>query len=170
MGGIFFRTKKEKLENHYYSLFDITAADIDGEEHKIGDLVKGCKCVMVVNVASKWSMANKNYQQMVKIYNKYKDKGFQILAFPCNQFLGQEACSNNLIKSHVSEKYGAEFQMMAKVEVNGENSHDVFKFCRKNSPLFDDENKTLQSIPWNFTKFLIDECGQVIDIAKSNCI
>ena len=100
---------------------------------------------------------------MVKIHEKFRDEGFQILAFPCNQFLGQESCSNEYIKKHVQEKYGVEFQMMAKVKVNGTDSHEVFKFCRKNSSLYDEDADTLQSIPWNFTKFLIDKDGQVVD-------
>lgn len=98
---------------------------------------------------------------MVKIHKQLNSKGFQIFAFPCNQFLGQEACSNDDIKEFVKTKYNVEFPLFAKVEVNGKNSHDVFKFCRQNSLLFDEKSKRLQSIPWNFTKFLIDRNGQV---------
>ena len=98
---------------------------------------------------------------MVKMHQELNAEGFQIFAFPCNQFLGQEACSNDDIKTFVKDKYGVDFPMFAKCEVNGPNSHDVFKFCRKNSPLFDNKSEKLQSIPWNFTKFLIDKNGKV---------
>ena len=161
MGQIFFKKKKEKLTNNFDSLFDISAVDIEGQEYKLGDLAKGCKCIMVVNVASKWSLTNKHYQQLVKIHQEYRDKGFEIFAFPCNQFLSQESCSNEHIKKFVKNKYGVEFKMFSKIEVNGKNTHDVFKFCRENSPLFDEGRKTMQSIPWNFTKFLINDKGQV---------
>mmetsp|Transcript_28948 Transcript_28948/g.33052 ORF Transcript_28948/g.33052 Transcript_28948/m.33052 type:complete len:111 (+) Transcript_28948:271-603(+) len=99
---------------------------------------------------------------MVKIHSKYRDSGFEIFAFPCNQFLGQESCSNEDIKKFVKKKYGVEFKMFAKIDVNGKNCHDVFKFCRTNSPLYDENKNKCKSIPWNFTKFLIDRDGQVV--------
>ena len=83
---------------------------------------------------------------MVKIHNQFNDKGFQIFAFPCNQFLAQESCSNEYIKKFVQDKYGAEFPMFAKCDVNGKDSHEVFKFCRKNSTLYDGSSKKLKSM------------------------
>mmetsp|Transcript_7449 Transcript_7449/g.6598 ORF Transcript_7449/g.6598 Transcript_7449/m.6598 type:complete len:131 (-) Transcript_7449:21-413(-) len=106
-------------------------------------------------------LANKNYRLLVKIHERFRDQGFQILAFPCNQFLGQEACSNYDIKEFVKKKYGAEFQMMAKAKVNGEESHEVYKYCRKNSDLRDPKTGKLKSIPWNFSKFIINKKGEV---------
>ena len=95
-------------------------------------------------------------------FYRYRDQGFQILAFPCNQFLAQESCSNYDIKEFVKKKYGVEFQMMAKIDVNGEKSHDVFKYWRKNSDLLDPETGKLRSIPWNFSKFLINKEVKVV--------
>ena len=66
-------------------------------------------------------------------------------------------------KNFAQEKYGATFQLFSKIDVNGANSHEVFKFCRRYSPLYDEKKDTLQNIPWNFAKFLIDENGQVVD-------
>uniref|UniRef100_A0A7S3JGD9 Glutathione peroxidase n=1 Tax=Euplotes harpa TaxID=151035 RepID=A0A7S3JGD9_9SPIT len=100
---------------------------------------------------------------MVKIYETYKDKGFQIFAFPCNQFMSQEPGSNQDIKEFAQDKYGATFPLFSKIDVNGPNSHEVFKFCRRYSPLYDEKKDTIKSIPWNFAKFLIDENGQVVD-------
>ncbi|CAI2379018.1 unnamed protein product [Moneuplotes crassus] len=161
MGAMLFHRKKESLEPVYTSIFDIPATDIEGNEVILGDLVKDCKCVMIVNVASKCMLANKHYTQMVKIHKCFQHKGFQILAFPCNQFLGQESCSNDDINEFVRTKYGVEFKMMAKVNVNGVNSHEVFKFCRKYSSLYDEKTGKLKSIPFNFSKFLINSKGQV---------
>ena len=163
MGQIFFKRKKEKLETSVDSLFDIKAVDIDGEEHLLADLAKGYKCIMVVNVASKWGLTKTHYQQMVKIHEDYHDKGFQIFAFPCNQFMSQEPGTNEEVKAFAQEKYGAKFQLFSKIDVNGDDSHEVFKFCRRHSPLYDPKTGTVQNIPWNFAKFLIDSDGQVVE-------
>ena len=136
MGQIFFKTQKEKLIWTAKSLFDIRANDIDGKEHLLGDLASGFKWVMVVNVASSWGFTNTHYKQMVEIHEKYKDQGFQIFAFPCNQFMSQESRCNLDIKKYAQEEKKATFQMFEKIDVNGEHSHEVFKFCRRYSPLY----------------------------------
>ena len=89
MGGVaaklIFKKGKEKMGSSHTSLFDIEAVDIDGHRiNKIGDLVRDKRCIMVVNVASKWGLTDKSYKQMVKLHQGYRDKGFEILAFPCN--------------------------------------------------------------------------------------
>ena len=100
---------------------------------------------------------------MVKIHETYKDKGFQIFAFPCNQFMSQEPGDHEVIKKFAQVKYGASFQLFSKINVNGPDSHEVFKFCRRHSPLYDPATETMKNIPWNFAKFLIDENGQVVE-------
>uniref|UniRef100_A0A7S3KDL8 Glutathione peroxidase n=1 Tax=Euplotes crassus TaxID=5936 RepID=A0A7S3KDL8_EUPCR len=100
---------------------------------------------------------------MVKIHNKYRDHGFEIFAFPCNQFMSQEPGTHEQIKKFAQEKYGAEFPLFSKVDVNGPDTHEVFKFCRRHSPLYDAEKDVVQNIPWNFAKFLIDNKGQVVE-------
>ena len=167
MGALIFKNKKEKLATNVKSLFDISAVDIDGQEHVLADLAKGYKCIMVVNVATNWGMTKTNYKQMVKIHNEFSDKGFQIFAFPCNQFMGQEPGTEEKIKKFATEKYGAKFQLFSKVNVNGPDTHEVYKFCRQNSPLFDPKSEKVKNIPWNFTKFLIDGEGQVIEYYHS---
>jgi glutathione peroxidase len=92
---------------------------------------------------------------MVKIHNELHDKGFQIFIFPCNQFMGQEPASNEAIKKFATEKYGANFQMFSKINVNGDRTHEVYKYLRRNSPLYNEETDKAASIPWNFAKFLI---------------
>ena len=136
MGSWFFKTKKERLTWDTNSLFDIRAKDIDGNEQLLGDLASGFKWVMVVNVASSWGFTNTHYKQMVEIHEKYKHQGFQIFAFPCNQFMWQESKCNLDIKKYAQERKKATFQMFEKIDVNGDHAHDVFKFCRRNSPLY----------------------------------
>ena len=98
---------------------------------------------------------------MVQLYNKYHQDGFQILAFPCNQFANQEPGSNEQIKTFAQGKYDSQFPLFSKIEVNGEDTHEVYKFLRRNSPLHDAKTDTTKYLPWSFTKFLIDSNGQV---------
>ena len=100
---------------------------------------------------------------MVKIHEKYHDRGFQIFAFPCNQFMSQEPGSNEDVKKFAQEKYGAKFQLFEKIDVNEPNTHEVFKFLRRNSPLYDEQKDEVKNIPWNFAKFLVNSEGQVVD-------
>jgi glutathione peroxidase len=99
---------------------------------------------------------------MVKIHENLGDKGFQIFAFPCNQFMSQEPGSNEEIKKFAQDKYGAKFQLFSKIEVNGSNTDEIFKYLRRNSPLYDETKDTVTNIPWNFAKFLVDADGQVV--------
>lgn len=80
------------------------------------------------------------------------------MAFPCNQFGGQEHNDNQQIQL-TAAKFGVEFQMMNKINVNGKDTHDVYKFLRAKSSLYDSQKKKANEIPWNFTKFLINGDG-----------
>ncbi len=99
---------------------------------------------------------------MVRLHKEYRDQGFEILAFPCNQFRGQEPGSNAEIKAFAKELYGAEFPLFAKTEVNGANTCDAYKYLRMNSELYDTQKKQSKEIPWNFAKFLVNSSGKVV--------
>jgi glutathione peroxidase len=99
---------------------------------------------------------------MVKAHQRWRDSGFEIVAFPCNQFFGQESGTPEEIDAFVKNNFKADFPIMEKVEVNGEDTHPVFVFLRNNSSLFDPATKTAKVIPWNFAKFFLDSKGQVI--------
>ena len=96
------------------------------------------------------------------MHRKYRDQGFEILAFPCNQFMKQEPGSNAEIKAFARELYGAEFMMFEKTNVNGAQCCEVYKYLRRNSELFDAKKGEAKEIPWNFSKFLIDSEGKVV--------
>lgn len=100
-------------------------------------------------MASKWGKTDRHYREMVELHNRYRERGFNILAFPCNQFLSQEPGTNEQIKEFV-RKYNVEFDMFNKVRVNGKDAHPLFKFLRLNS------NLEGGKIGWNFGKFLIN--------------
>lgn len=137
------------------SIYEFTANDINGEPVSL-EKYKGHVCI-IVNVASRCGYTKNNYEQLVELYEKYADsKGLRILAFPCNQFGGQEPGDSEKIKEFV-EKKGVKFDMFEKVKVNGPNAHPLWMYLKEKLP--GDKGK---AIKWNFTKFIINEEGEPV--------
>ena len=136
-------------------LYDLSAKNIDGSEQKL-DAYKG-KVLLVVNVASKCGFTPQ-YKGLEALHRKYKDKGFAVLGFPCDQFGHQEPGDENEIKNFCSLNYDVSFPLYAKIEVNGENTHPLYKFLKSEAPGM----LGSEGIKWNFTKFLIDKSGKVV--------
>eukprot|EP01111_Echinosteliopsis_oligospora_P015250 TRINITY_DN5968_c0_g1_i1.p1 TRINITY_DN5968_c0_g1~~TRINITY_DN5968_c0_g1_i1.p1 ORF type:complete len:193 (-),score=21.67 TRINITY_DN5968_c0_g1_i1:7-585(-) len=111
------------------------------------------KVSLVVNVASACGLTQGNYKELEPLYQKYKSRGFEILAFPCNQFGSQEPGTNEEICEFVEKKYKSTFPLFDKVEVNGPNTHSVYKHLKEAFP---------GDIDWNFAKFLVDRNGNVV--------
>ena len=157
------KKKFEEVKTGYDSLFKIDANLISGESVNLGKFAADnhLKAVMVVNVASACGLTDDHYKQLKELHEKYKDQGFDVWAFPCNQFMGQEKASNEEICTFAKKKYAAKFTMFEKIDVNGAATHEVFKYCRVNSPLHNSKTGQTQQCPWNFTKFLIDKEGKV---------
>jgi len=138
---------------HAGSIYDLTVKDINNKDVKLSDY-KG-KTVLIVNVASKCGYTPQ-YKALEATYEKYKDKGFVILGFPCNQFGGQEPGSNEEIKEFCSSKFGVTFPLFDKIEVNGANRHPLYvMLAGKDSPF-------PGNITWNFNKFVIGKDGQIV--------
>ena len=131
----------------------ITVKDINGKEVKLSDY-KG-KVLLIVNVAS-YCGFTKQYSGLEEIYKKYKDKGFEILAFPCNKFGEQEPGTNEEIKNFCSSKFDVTFKLFDKVDVNGKDKSLLY------SILTDNEVTGKADVKWNFEKFLIDNNGNVV--------
>lgn len=163
MGALIFKKKKEKLEQIPTSLWDITVFDIDGHEMKLSEF-KNHKALIIVNVASKCELTRSQYKGLVTLHEKYRDQGLEILAFPCNQFWGQENKCELDIKAFVTKKFNAKFKLFSKIEVNGPHCHPLYKYLRAESKLYDNAKKTYQEIPWNFTKFLVNNEGKVVNM------
>ena len=137
------------------SVYDFSAKTIDGDEQKLS-AYKG-KTMLVVNVASKCGFTPQ-YTGLEALYEKFKDKGVVVLGFPCDQFGHQEPGDEAEIKNFCSLTYDVKFPLFAKVEVNGANTHPLYKYLKS-------EAKGLlgsESIKWNFTKFLVDADGKVV--------
>jgi glutathione peroxidase len=134
-------------------LYQIPVKDIDGKDTSL-EAYKG-KVLLIVNVSSKCGLTPQ-YKALESTYEKYKDKGFAVLGFPCNQFAGQEPGSNAEIKQFCSSKYNVTFPLFDKLEVNGANRHPLYvALAGKESPFPGD-------IQWNFGKFLISRDGKII--------
>ena len=143
------------------SFFELEATDIKGN-HIDFSIYRGKKAILVVNVASKWALTSKNYTGLTKLYNDLLDKSFEILAFPANQFYNQEGGSNEEICRFAQEEYKASFTLFEKIEINGPNTHPVYRYLRNKSELFDKRKKSTKRIPCNFAKFLLNSKGDVV--------
>jgi glutathione peroxidase len=134
--------------------YSFKAKSLHGKEISM-DAYQG-KTVLIVNTASQCGLTPQ-YEGLEKLYQKYKDKGLVILGFPCNQFGHQEPGDEKSISEGCLVNYGVTFPMFAKIEVNGENAHPIYKYLKKElRGLFGSR------IKWNFTKFLIDSNGQPV--------
>lgn len=138
------------------SLYDFTAHDLAGAAVSL-DRFRG-KVALVVNTASECGFT-RQYEGLERLYEELEGRGFVVLGFPCNQFGGQEPAEADEIATFCQSKFGVRFPIFAKIEVNGANAHPLYRWLKA-------EAKGLlgsEAIKWNFTKFLIDRAGQVVD-------
>ncbi|KAF5461340.1 hypothetical protein F2P56_017448 [Juglans regia] len=138
------------------TIYDFTVKDIDEKDVSLSKFKK--KVLLIVNVASKCGLTTANYSELSHIYEKYKTQGFEILAFPCNQFGGQEPGSNPDIKQFACTRFKAEFPIFDKVDVNGPNTAPVYQFLKSSAGGFLGD-----LVKWNFEKFLVDKKGKVVE-------
>jgi glutathione peroxidase len=137
------------------TLHDIEVRTIDGKLEKLAKYAG--KTLLVVNVASKCGFTPQ-YEGLEALWRKYRDRGFVVLGFPCDQFGHQEPGDEEEIRSFCSLKYDVTFPMFAKVDVNGENTHPLYSQLKKAAPGL----LGTEAIKWNFTKFLVDPSGESV--------
>jgi glutathione peroxidase len=137
------------------TLHDFSARTIDGDERSLRDF--SGKVALVVNVASKCGLTP-HYAGLQKLYDGYRGRGLEVLGFPCNQFAGQEPGSDAEVKQFCSLRYGVDFPMFSKVEVNGPGRHPLFAWLagERAGP------EPAGDLAWNFTKFLVGRDGRVV--------
>ncbi|CAM3385157.1 glutathione peroxidase [Arcobacter aquimarinus] len=138
------------------SIYDFNVKTIDGEEISMSKY-KG-KVLLIVNVASKCGFTGQ-YEGLEALFEKYKNKDFMVLGFPSNQFANQEPESNEKIKEFCSLTYDVKFDMFSKIDVNGEKESPLYTFLKNSQKGI----LGTTDIKWNFTKFLVDKNGNVID-------
>ena len=138
------------------SIYDIHIKDSSSKEVSMSKF-EG-KTLLIVNVASKCGLTPQ-YKGLQSLYEEYKDRNFVVLGFPCNQFGGQEPGTNSEINNFCEINYSVTFPIFSKIKVNGPDSHPLFKLLKNDKPgIFRTE-----SIKWNFTKFLVNSRGKIID-------
>lgn len=136
------------------SFYQFSARSSKGIDIQMSDY-KG-KVVLVVNTATKCGLAPQ-FEGLEMLHQKYKDKGLVVLGFPCNQFSNQEPESNETMADTCQLNFGVTFQLFEKIDVNGDNTHPIFRYLKKSI-----WNLFGNKIKWNFTKFLIDSNGNVV--------
>jgi len=146
--------EEEDIKTSGSSLFDFSAIDIDGKEVSMSKYKD--KICIVVNVASYWGKTKVHYEQFVQLYDKYHDKGLEILAFPCNQFGKQEPKSEAEIKQFAAG-FGVKIPIFSKIKVNGKEAHPIFLYLRSAMP-----GLLGTSVKWNFEKFICNKEGQPV--------
>ncbi|HJV41967.1 glutathione peroxidase [Caulobacter sp.] len=138
------------------SVYDYSAKTLNGQDTSLADY-RG-QVLLIVNTASKCGFTPQ-YEGLEALYKTYKDRGFTVLAFPCNQFGAQEPGDAAEIANFCSLTYDVTFPVMSKIDVNGADAHPLYRFLKK-------EQKGLlgtEAIKWNFTKFLIGKDGEVVE-------
>lgn len=138
------------------SIYDYSAKTLDGQNVNLADY-RG-QVLLIVNTASKCGFTPQ-YEGLEALYKAHKDRGFTVLAFPCNQFGAQEPGDAAEIANFCSLTYDVSFPVMSKIDVNGADAHPLYKFLKK-------EQKGVlgtEAIKWNFTKFLVGKDGQIVD-------
>lgn len=141
--------------------FDTSITTINGEERTMRDY-EG-KVLLIVNVASKCGFTPQ-YKGLEALYKQYKDRGFEVLGFPCNQFGAQEPGAEEEIVQFCELNFGVTFPMFAKIDVNGKETHPLFEQLKSGATGV----LGTEAIKWNFTKFLVARDGTIVDRFASN--
>lgn len=137
------------------SIYDFSVTDIQGGQRSLQDYAG--QVLLVVNVASQCGFTPQ-YAGLEALQRNYSDRGFAVLGFPCNQFGHQEPGSEAEISRFCETQYGVSFPLFAKIEVNGDGAHPLYRWLKSQKPGL----LGTEGIKWNFTKFLVGRDGQVI--------
>jgi glutathione peroxidase len=137
------------------TIADYTVARPDGTALDLSE--KAGKVLLIVNTASKCGFTPQ-YEGLEALWRKYRDRGFEILAFPCNQFGHQEPGTAEDIASFCDVNFGVSFHLLAKIEVNGAGADPLYRWLKSEAPGL----LGSKAVKWNFTKFLVDREGRVV--------
>jgi len=137
------------------SIYDFTVRDIQGNEQSMKAYRD--KVLLIVNTASKCGFTPQ-FEGLQALYKDLNEQGLEVLGFPCNQFMNQDPGTDESISQFCSLNYGVDFPMFAKIEVNGDGTHPLYKFLKQEARGLMGSEK----VKWNFTKFLVDRNGRVV--------
>ncbi|WYP27602.1 glutathione peroxidase [Alkalihalobacillus sp. FSL W8-0930] len=137
------------------SVYDFSVKSSKGEEIQLSKY-EG-KALLIVNTATKCGFAPQ-FDGLEKLHQEYADQGFEVLGFPCNQFMNQEPVEDDEMENVCKVNFGVSFPLFAKVDVNGSDAHPLYQYLKK------EKKGTIGSdVKWNFTKFLVNQQGEVIE-------
>ncbi|MFC5302811.1 glutathione peroxidase [Azospira restricta] len=137
-------------------VYDFSARSLDGRDVHLGEY-RG-QVLLIVNTASRCGFTPQ-YEGLERLYRDYRGRGFAVLGFPCNQFGAQEPGDAAEIADFCSTTYGVSFPLFAKIDVNGDNAHPLYRHLKEAKPGL----LGTEAIKWNFTKFLVDRNGEVVE-------
>jgi len=143
------------------SVYDFSVKDIHGKQQKLEQYKD--KVMLIVNVASECGFTPQ-YKGLEALYEKMHSRGLEVLGFPCNQFGAQEPGTEKEIAAFCELNYGVTFPLFSKVDVNGDDAAPLYKYLKKEKPGL----LGTEAIKWNFTKFLVDRKGKVVERYGSN--
>jgi glutathione peroxidase len=138
------------------TVYQFEAKKINGETISLSEY-KG-EILLIVNTASNCGFTPQ-YKELQELYEQYKEKGFTVLGFPCNQFMNQEPGTESDIQSFCEMNFGVTFPLFSKVDVNGKNAHPLFQYLTEEAPGV----LGMKAVKWNFTKFLVNRSGEVVE-------
>ncbi|MEK3990895.1 glutathione peroxidase [Robertmurraya sp. FSL R5-0851] len=138
------------------TVYQFEAKKINGETISLSEF-KG-EVLLIVNTASNCGFTPQ-YKELQELYEQYKEKGFTVLGFPCNQFMNQEPGTESDIQSFCEMNFGVTFPLFSKVDVNGKNAHPLFQYLTEEAPGV----LGMKAVKWNFTKFLVNRSGEVVE-------
>jgi glutathione peroxidase len=152
LSSVLVSQPKEQQAVDKKSIYDFTMKTIDGKEKSLADY-KG-EVLLVINVASECGNTPQ-YKDLEEVFEKYKGKGFRILAFPANNFGAQEPGTDQEIKAFCQSNYAVTFDLFSKISVKGDDQHSLYRYITKESPFPGD-------VKWNFQKYLVDKQGNIV--------
>lgn len=173
--------KLQKRKEQIKLIYDYEVTNLKGEKVSLKQFAG--KVLLIVNTATRCGFTSQ-YEQLQKLYEKYKDKGLEILDFPCNQFLEQAPESNDEIQMFCERRYATTFPRFSKIDVNGANTIPLYAYLKQQCPKDIEDEKTADfkkkleqlgqvfpnsEIKWNFTKFLVNREGDVIARFAPTC-
>ncbi|MDF1628574.1 MAG: glutathione peroxidase [Alcanivoracaceae bacterium] len=137
------------------TVFDFTAQDIAGKDVDLSQY--NGKVLLIVNTASKCGFTPQ-YKGLQAVFEKYRERGFEVLGFPCNQFGHQEPGDEAQISEFCELNFGVDFPLFGKIDVNGDDAHPLYRHLKEEAPGL----LGSKAVKWNFTKFLVNRDGQVV--------
>ncbi len=147
------------------SFFDLKANDISGKRIDFY-IYKNRRAFLLVNIATKSIRAKEYYKMLSELYDQYMEHGLEILAFPCSQFSNSEPKNNDEVKAILQQKFDLKFSLFEKIDVNGINTHPVYKYLRNQPLLMNEETGKSKTIPENFTICLLNKDGGLVKYYK----